>query len=110
MSGLLIPEGMSIHLTGRDDVAFVAGLPDVAAVLRDYDGVPWLHVTAKRLDLFHTVTACCIAAEAPPEALALLPAPGGAQVVEAPRLGEAHAAGEGDASPAPSPVLAGGAR
>lgn len=72
MSGLLIPEGMSVHLTGRDDVAFVAGLPDVAAVLRDYDGVLWLHVNAKR-GAFHSVSACCIAAEAPPEALALLP-------------------------------------
>lgn len=72
VSGLLIPEGLSVHLTGRDDVAFVAGLPDVAAVLRDYDGVLWLHITAKR-SVFHAVTACCIAAEAPPEALALLP-------------------------------------
>jgi len=36
------------------------------------------------------------------------PAPGGAKVAGAPRLGEATAAEEGDASPAPSPVLAGG--
>ncbi len=72
LAGLVIPEGLSVHLTGRDDVAFVAGLPDVAAILRDYDGVSWLHITAKR-GVFHAVTACCIAAEAPPEALALLP-------------------------------------
>jgi len=71
VSGLLIPEGMSAHLTGPGDVAFVAAMPGARANLAVYDGVEWLHVAVSHSGV--RVSACCIAAEAPPEALALLP-------------------------------------